>query len=76
MSAARFQVLDYNPNEHIGGGGCVCGDSKQSDCKGPYLVFSSVSTDARLSPHVVMSHACAVAAAKATSDAEDDPFAV
>lgn len=84
MSAARFSVCEDNPNDSIGGGGCVCGESKQTECAGPYLVFPGVETDSRLSPHVVISQACVIKAAHAVglqpvgveSANEDDPFAV
>jgi hypothetical protein len=60
MSAARFHVSATNPNDQIGGGGCLCSPTK-TDCVGPYAVFYGTETDSNVSPHVVVSLACAKA---------------
>lgn len=62
----NFKVLDVNPNEEVGGGGCLTGgDEKREDCEGPYVVFPQVSTDSNISPHAVLCAACARAIVKA-----------
>lgn len=61
MAAERFKISDTNPNDAIGGGGCVCGDNKVEGCVGPYAVFYATETDSMLSPHVVLSLKCAEA---------------
>lgn len=57
----RAQLVAHNPNESVGGGGCVCSPSKCEDCKAPFLVFPASETDSNLSPHVVLSVHCAKA---------------
>jgi hypothetical protein len=61
MGAERFYVSDTNPNDQLGGGGCVCSEHKHVDCKGPYAIFNHTETDNNLSPHVVLSLECAAA---------------
>lgn len=61
MSAEHFKITDHNPNDDVGGGGCVCGDVKLTGCQGPYAVFYGTETDSNQSPHVVLSLACAKA---------------
>lgn len=67
----RFKVVQENPNDRIGGGGCVCGDSKVEGCDPPYAVFYATETDNNLSPHVVVCRSCAEAFVTA-SEPEDD----
>lgn len=55
----RFVVSDQNPNDGIGGGGCLCSPTKCVDCKPPYLIFPATETDNNLSPHAVLSVNCA-----------------
>jgi hypothetical protein len=54
-----FILSDTNPNDGIGGGGCLCHPLKCLDCKGPYAIFPATETDSNLSPHAVLSLACA-----------------
>jgi hypothetical protein len=75
MSAEHFRITDHNPNDDIGGGGCVCGDSKLTGCTGPYAVFYATETDSNLSPHVVLSLACARAFVE-RADAREDAVVV
>lgn len=60
LSAEIFKVSETNPNEGIGGAGCVCSPTKVK-CDGPYAVFYGCETDSNVSPHVVLSLACAEA---------------
>jgi len=57
-----FHIVNENPNDQIGGGGCVCGDSKQIDCNGPFAVFYATETDSCASPHVVICSDCLISA--------------
>lgn len=63
MSLGNFSISQSNPNDQIGGGGCVCSPTKVA-CDGPYAVFQGCETDSNVSPHVVVSLACAQAFAK------------
>jgi len=66
MSAQRFEITDVNPNDAVGGGGCVCSPEKVTDCKGPFAVFYATEMgDTPYSPHVVIGCACAKAVAAA-----------
>lgn len=69
MSLGNFSLSSSNPNDQIGGGGCVCSPTK-TDCAGPYAIFQGTETDSNVSPHVVLSLACAEAFAKRAT-AED-----
>lgn len=58
MSYQQFIVTNRNPNDDIGGGGCVCDERKQRDCKGPFVVcYGNHMLDER-SPHVVIGASC------------------
>lgn len=61
--ACRFKILDENPNEQIGGGGCACSPVKHEDAGGPYAVFFATETDSNLSPHNVVCAPCIQAVA-------------
>jgi hypothetical protein len=65
---STFFVSDNNPNDGIGGGGCVCHPGKNLDCKPPYAVFPACETDSNLSPHVVLSLGCARAFVRKAKD--------
>ena len=74
MSLEQFQIVATNPNDRIGGGGCLCSPSqKTSACKGPFVLFPNAEVagapEAGLhnSPHAVASVACVCAAAKAST---------
>ena len=59
MSYQQYVVVDVNPNDNAGKGGCVCSPHKQVDCKPPYIVcFGNEMWDDQ-SPHVVICAACA-----------------
>ena len=72
MSLELFKVVERNPNEDVGGGGCVCSpETETSYCEGPYVVFYAASTDEAYSPHVVACKACIEAAAEALEYGEE-----
>ena len=65
-----FFLSSTNPNDGIGGGGCLCSASKVEGCKGPYAIFPGTETDNNLSPHVVLSLNCATKFLDKAEDAE------
>ena len=69
----RFYLSETNPNDGIGGGGCVCSPLKCEDCTGPYAVFPATEMENNLSPHVVISLECA---AEALRKAKTDPSSI
>lgn len=58
MSHGTFQLSDTNPNDTTGGGGCVCSEIHDTDCKGPYIVCFGTDMDSSVSPHVVVCREC------------------
>lgn len=62
MSLANFKLSKTNPNDSVGGGGCLCkAIGKATGCKGPYAVFTDQAINDPRSPHPVLSLACAQA---------------
>ncbi len=61
----HFNITEHNPNDDVGGGGCLCSDTKVADCQPPYAVFYATETDSGLSPHVVACYTCLAAATDA-----------
>jgi hypothetical protein len=59
MSLENFVISDVNPNDTVGGGGCVCSESKVGDCVAPFAIFYAHDTDTPLSPHTVICAKCA-----------------
>lgn len=59
--AQRFFISETNPNDAIGGCGCLCGDTHVEDRGGPYAVFNHTATDSNSSPHVVVCAPCVAA---------------
>jgi len=59
MAAGRFTISQTNPNESIGGGGCLCNPLKIEDQAGPFAIFPASETDNNVSPHVVICVGCA-----------------
>lgn len=55
----RFKTVAINPNDAVGGGGCLCSETKNTDCKGPFAVFYHVEMENNLSPHAVLCIQCA-----------------
>ena len=68
QGAHRYHLSTTNPNDSIGGGGCVCSDTRCEDRGGPYAIFPHVETDNNLSPHVVACAPCILAIAAAIED--------
>ena len=61
MASEQFTVSDTNPNDAVGGGGCVCSETESPDCKPPYAVFYASETASNISPHTVICLNCAAA---------------
>jgi hypothetical protein len=50
-----YVVHETNPNDKIGGGGCVAtGAHAGEDCEGPWIEFPRVSTEHDASPYTVI----------------------
>lgn len=78
MSKEIFHVSDVNPNDAVGGGGCLCSEGKTPECEPPYVIFYSQEMASNLSPHAVVCARCVEAASKAVdgevlSAGEPDP---
>jgi hypothetical protein len=58
MAHKQFIVSDTNPNDNMGGGGCVCDPAKQTDCKPPYVIAYGNDMESAVSPHVVACASC------------------
>jgi hypothetical protein len=67
MGARRFFMSENNPNDQIGGGGCVCSETKNPDQKGPFAIFPGTTMDSGCSPHVVVCLGCAEAIVEAAA---------
>jgi hypothetical protein len=53
--ADHFQVHETNPNDTIGGGGCLAtGGNAGEDCSGRWVNFFRVSTEFDASPYAVI----------------------
>lgn len=63
--AEQFFLVDTNPNDAIGGCGCVCNPAGDKDCVGPFAVFPAAEAVENLSPHVVIGLGCARAIGRA-----------
>lgn len=63
--AEHFTLSENNPNDGIGGGGCLCGDLRDEDRVGPFAIFPAVTTDCNLSPFAVLCAGCARSVVKA-----------
>ena len=61
----NFKIVDVNPNDNVGGGGCLCSESKDTDCHGPYAVFYVHDMASNISPHPVIGANCLRKAAAA-----------
>lgn len=59
--AELFEVVETNPNDTVGGGGCLCHDGKDTDCTGPYAVFYGNDMESTASPYPVLGLGCALA---------------
>jgi hypothetical protein len=56
--AQLIQLVEVNPNDVTGGGGCLCSPIKGHDTKGPFFVFPATETESNLSPHAVVCAGC------------------
>ncbi len=70
--AENFKIVDVNPNDSVGGGGCLCSETKDVDCKPPYAVFYVHDMASNISPHPVV---CANCLTKATSALDGEVLA-
>lgn len=66
----RFFLSAVNPNDGIGGGGCLCSPLKSVDSKGPFAVFPAIETDSNMSPHAVLCLGCAASVCAKAKDGE------
>lgn len=62
MASQLFQVVEVNPNQTSGCGGCVCSEATEPDCQPPYVVFYNCDTDDPRRPQVVACARCIEAA--------------
>lgn len=58
MAQGQFQLSDTNPNDSTGGGGCICDEVRQTDCRPPFVVLYGNTMDSPVSPHVVVCARC------------------
>lgn len=58
MAQGQFQLSQTNPNNSTGGGGCICDELQQTDCKAPFVVCYGNTMDSSVSPHVVACARC------------------
>lgn len=54
----NFTIRSKNPNAEYGGGGCLCSDMKDEDCKGPYVVWDAVDMASPSNPYPVACQRC------------------
>lgn len=54
VMSGYFEIVETNPNDSVGGGGCLRSESKHTDCRGPYVLFPYVEMENNLSPHAVI----------------------
>ena len=64
IMSERFQVVEINPNQTTGGGGCLCSEVENPDCEGPFAVFPHTEMSSNISPHPVICLGCAEAVVK------------
>lgn len=70
---SQFKLSDENPNDIVGGAGCLCHPRGSDETRGPFLVFASTTTDDNLSPHIVLcAHCACVASDKVHGPAEPE----
>jgi hypothetical protein len=53
-----FLLSETNPNDTCGGSGCLCGETKNPDSRGPYVVVPELETESNISPFVVICAGC------------------
>jgi len=67
----NYTISLENPNDEVGGGGCLCNEERTEDCVGPFVIFPSAETSSNASPHVVLCAKCALGAARLVEDVAD-----
>lgn len=70
MGAERFKIVGVNPNDATGGKGCLCSETQNVDCQGPFAVFEVPEMDSPLSPFPVLCVSCAEAVVKRAVDGD------
>lgn len=55
---SQFHISDENPNDTVGGKGCLCHPRGSDETKGPFVIFTPTTTDDNLSPHAVLCEHC------------------
>lgn len=75
---SQFHLSDENPNEIVGGAGCLCHPRGSDETRGPYLIFTPTTTDDNLSPHAVLCAHCACDAKEDVLEREeqDNPLTI
>jgi hypothetical protein len=59
VSLENFKLSEANPNDGIGGKGCLCHpEGEATGREGPFVIFHASSTDSTLSPHAVVCAGC------------------
>lgn len=58
MSQVLVSVVAQNPNDQVGGGGCLCSETKVPECRGPFALFTSVEMESSISPYAVACRRC------------------
>lgn len=70
---SQFEISDQNPNETVGGGGCLGnGEEKSVDCTGPFIVFYASETSSNSSPHAVLCASCLAEVITALGEGEQE----
>lgn len=67
-----MRILDTNPNDLTGGGGCLLSETKHTDCEGPYIHFVATDMDSAISPHAVACKQCIVDAYNMLTDEDQE----
>ena len=75
---SQFKISDENPNDTVGGKGCLCHPRGGDETRGPFLIFPPTTTDDNLSPHAVLCAHCACDAKEDLLEREEkeDPITV
>ena len=71
LSLQVFYVTDENPNQRVGGGGCLCSPTSCGD--GPYTVFHGTDLESPVSPFPVACAGCVKFAAASIDERVAEP---
>lgn len=55
---SQFHLSEQNPNDVVGGGGCLCHPDGGDETRGPFIIFTPTTVDEPLSPHAVLCEHC------------------